>query len=119
LMLISVVILVIFLFKFALIFPAVAVEAPNNGWLDRLRLSWRQMDGNLWRFIGAISLTLVPIFFFLVVLPVFVIDSLFKGRGISSFALSVIGGILQPVVVMIAAAVASWLYASVSDNKSA
>ena len=104
--------------KSAMIFPAIAIEAPISGWLERLRISWRQMQGNFWLFVRAGFLAALPILFLLLliigaeVLILLALEPLGPIAMVPIGAVAIIAmiGVIQPLGIMLAAAVASWLY---------
>jgi hypothetical protein len=113
---------IIFIVKSAMVFPAVAIAAPSGGWRERLLTSWRQMDGNSWLFVRAILLA------FLLLLPLALLIGLATVAARSVFlsddvmrtiVTSGLRGAILPAYIMMAAGVASWLYAWVRDNKPA
>jgi hypothetical protein len=118
----------IFSAKFAMLFPAVAIDSPSESWRARLTTSWRLMDGNFWLFIRAILIAIVPlllVIFLSAVILMFVVRLVFSaGTGAETvrnngIVRGVLLGIILPVSVMMAAGIASWLYAWLRDNKPA
>jgi len=113
----------VFSIKSALIFPAVAIEAPSSNWRDRLQTSWRQMDGNFWLFVRALLLAILPLVLATLIVAVasgvLAIMASVVGTKIVAVAQVMLAMIIQPAGVMFAAGVASWLYLWVRENPSA
>jgi hypothetical protein len=108
-----------------LLFPAIAIEAPSAGWLDRLNTSWKQMRGHVWLFIRAVLLAFIPLFVSLLLLVgVFIIAMLVLAdlsvpRQVWEPLMTGFFSVFQPASILIGAAVASWLYLYVRDRPGA
>ncbi|HEY2835332.1 MAG TPA: hypothetical protein VGI89_02100 [Rhizomicrobium sp.] len=108
-----------------LLFPAIAIEAPSAGWLDRFNTSWKQMRGHVWLFIRALLLALIPLFvsllFFIGVFAIvgLVLAEILVPRQVWEPLMAGLFSIFQPASILIGAAVASWLYLYVKDSPSA
>jgi hypothetical protein len=117
LMLVLIVGIFIFFIKSALIFPAIAIEAASSNWRATLQTSWRQMDGNFWLLFRAMLLTLLPLILAVVLITiVFTLLGIIVAIGGIGMAIVLIAmkvamsAIVQPAGVILAAAIASWLY---------
>jgi len=102
----------------ALLFPAIAVQ-EQSAWRTQLQKSWRQMNGNFWLFIRAMLLAIIPLIALLfvylaaLVIPILLIAHLPFAKVIEKVFSAAAAGAIAPAGVMIAAAIASWLYADI------
>ena len=110
----------------AMIFPAVATDVPSAGPMQRIVTSLRQMRSNFWRFVGGAVLAelplLIPILLITVLLQRMMMNDYIE-RGVAHahvplqtggwfLAICLISGVETVAVVAVAAAVASWTYAT-------
>lgn len=101
--------------RLILIFPAVAAEVPSAGWRDRIETSWNQMHGRFWLLIRAYLLLAFPIaiiFALIKVLLTFLSAENPDAYDEIKLGLEILDTFVQFVLVLFAAALASWLYAS-------
>lgn len=113
----------IFFIKSALVFPAIAIEAPSRNWRERLDISWKQMDGNFWLFFRALLISFLPLIIAVILASIagaflgIILALGGAGMMVGTLAMRiVITAVIQPAGVMLAAGVASWLYLWVRDN---
>jgi hypothetical protein len=104
----------VFALRLILIFPAVATEAPSDSWRGRIEASRSQMRGRFWLLIRAYFLLALPIAVALLIgLP---LKFLRLGNSDAfrwvNFGLETLDALAQFVLVLLTAALASWLYAS-------
>jgi hypothetical protein len=115
----------IFFIKSALIFPAIAIEVPSGDWRERLRTSWKQMDGNFWLLFRALLISFLPLIlaFVLVIIGAILLGIILTLGGAGTVGILamrlIMTAVIQPAGVMLAAGVASWLYLWVRDNPAA
>jgi hypothetical protein len=116
----------IFFIKSALIFPAIAIEAPSGNWRERIDISWKQMDGNFWLLFRALIVSFLPLIIATVlgviagILVGIILAIGGAGTVVEMLVMRVIiTAVVQPASVMLAAGVASWLYLWVIDNPTA
>ena len=108
-----------------LLFPAIAIEAPSTGWLDRFGTSWKQMRGHVWLFVRAILLAFIPLFvvllFFLgvAIVVTIILGELYIPRQVWEPLLAGLFSLIQPASILIGAAVASWLYLYLENRPGA
>jgi hypothetical protein len=103
------------LLRLILIFPAIATEAPSAGWRDRIETSRNQMRGRFWLLIRAYFLLAFPIavIFALIELPLTFLSGESPDASVwINLGLEMLSTFVQFVLVLLAAALASWLYAS-------
>lgn len=113
----------IFFVKSALVFPAIAIEAPFDTWRERLDVSWRQMNGNFWLSFRALLVSFLPLIIaaLLTVVAGILVGIILAVGGAGTVAgmlamRIIITAVIQPAGVMLVAGVASWLYLWVIDN---
>jgi hypothetical protein len=112
----------IFFVKSAMIFPAIAIEAAPTNWRERLKTSWKQMDGKFWLLLRALLVSFLPLIIAVVLAGIAgillgIILAVGAGMAVGIFAMRIIiTAVAQPVGVMLAAGVASWLYLWVIDS---
>jgi hypothetical protein len=100
--------------RLILIFPAVATEVPSTGWRNRIEASRNQMRGRFWLLIRAYFLLALPIaiVFALIKVPlIFLSAGNSDASGWINLGLEILDAFVQFVLVLLAAALASWLYA--------
>jgi hypothetical protein len=112
---------VIALVHLAMIFPAVATEVPSESWQARVGNSWKQMKGHAWLLVRAGIVAFLPWILLYVVFWI-----LFGGLRASQhhgdlqhswrLGLALLVGGAQIFLVMLGAALASWLYAWVRQK---
>lgn len=108
-----------------LLFPAIAIDLPSAGWLDRLNTSWQQMRGHVWLFIRAILLAFIPLivsllfFIGVFIIVALVLAGLSVPRQVWEPVMAGLFSIIQPAGILIGAAVASWLYLYVKEKSGA
>jgi hypothetical protein len=106
----------VFCTRSALVFPAIAIEVPDSGWQDRLRVSWRQMDGQFWVFVRGMLLAFLALLLALVFPVVLVVTLANLIVGLPRAVVhDIMAGLLRPAAIMVFAAIASWMYAWVRD----
>ena len=107
-----------------LILPAVAIEAPSSGWRGRIRTSWQQMEGWFWTFVLAAFLAMLPVvmvFFVVSIILGFADIYLLHDLDLHSPFISVLEiakEALSPLLIVLGAAVASWVYAFSRERKA-
>jgi|SRR5471030_1112588 len=123
----------IFLIYLALLFPALAIDEPVVGARARISTSMTQMRGHFWQFVGAILLTCAPITligtFITIVLLGRVTRPILHGLNAGKrdvwlyqmqngwfYVEKLLGALMTVLTVALAASVASWLYASISEG---
>ena len=102
--------------RLVLIFPAIATEVPSAGWRDRIEASWDQMRGRFWLFVRGYILIALPIGLVFAPLEValkFLGTAKFGDSGATSLGVNVLDAFAQNVLLLVTAALASWLYAGI------
>ena len=109
----------VFGIKSSLVFPAIAIEVPAETEDRRLGASWLQMKGKFWLLVRAIILTFLPLFL-LALLTGGIIGLTHVANWPTvikdAAGLAIVAGILQPIFIIMAAAIASWLYAWIQQH---
>jgi len=109
---------------FVLLFPSVAVGEQAGGWRDRIETSWRRMTGNFWIFLGGDIVAVFPIVLVLL-LGMLLSLALFRimhGQDFSDSmrlwgtSAEIFRDLIGFWIMMIQAAIASWLYAWVRQQ---
>jgi hypothetical protein len=101
----------------AMIFPAIATEAPASGWQSRIAKSWHQMQGNFWLFIRAGILSFLPIILAELIGGYFLLRIGFGAAIVSAkspagpWLYAAWVGLIGILSVALGAALASWIYA--------
>jgi hypothetical protein len=118
--------------RLALIFPAVAIEAPSGNWRDRIEASWEQTRGRFWLIAISLIGTIIP-FVIAILIPamlllvVLLAVEMATGGGADTYAgllITVTGfedmlnDLTKPVSIALVAAVASWIYMWVMENQA-
>jgi hypothetical protein len=109
------------IFHFALLFPAVAIGEKAEGWQDRISISWSRMSGNFWLFFAADLAALLP-FIFAITVSILLVTLPLSDWNRGSVALAsveIFRGLVPFPVLMVQAAIASWLYAWVRQQPDA
>jgi hypothetical protein len=103
----------------ALIFPAVAVEAPSDNWRERFKESWSQTRGHFWRLFFVTVLTAFPLVLIAFVVVFGVVLTLLDTSIVGPIALlplALFGALSEVTAIALGAGVASWIYLWALDH---
>ena len=123
LLIVSAIVMTVVSIHLAMIFPAVATEAPSENWRIRMAKSWRQMHGHSWLFFRAAVLAGMPLVLagLAIVIPCIIFEETYGSLHneylfhLSPLYGDVLSAAVQPLIVALGAAIASWLYAWVQQ----
>ena len=108
--------------RLVLVFPAIAIASPADGWRNRLTTSWRQTERNFWLLLRALLLNVLPLiafalpFWIIGYVPVYFLGASLPAAERTTLVPIIFVSAIQPVAVMLGAGIASWLYAWVRQQ---
>jgi hypothetical protein len=106
------IVMVIVMLKLAILFPAIAVDAPGATATN----AWADSKGHAWRIFLIIFLASLPVLVVMTAfVPIFGIDPR-AGRGLGAIAGLVVGGVANVFLFIVYVAIASRLFQSLADR---